>query len=306
MSVPVPTTRFLDFRALWGGGDVVDAQLMQWTGGDDFSNPAKNYVALSPADLEGYGYGKDVLIATHGFNNNRAQGIQALSMWAALLGLPNSAAFVGVLWPGDSESLHALSYPAEPVHAMDAGGRLGRFADGNFRNAASISFASHSLGARVILEAISTMTLPVRRAIVMAGAIDDRCLTSEYKNVPAEVDVISVLASREDEVLRWAFPIGDFAAEILGHDHPWWESALGRFGPAELPEHYQAPCQIPADWGYGHGDYLRTDPAAPAMIAVPTRIPPPAQPPPTLPKPLNGVAGWQSAWSASVASTRFT
>ena len=163
--------------------------LCSGTGGGTISRiHAKIYVALSPADLEGYVYGKDVLIATHGFNNDRAQGIQALSMWATLLGLPNSAAFVGVLWPGDSESLHALCYPAEPIHAMDAGGRLADLRTAIFRNAASISFASHSLGARVILEAMTARcTLPVRRAIVMAGAIDDRCLTSEYKNVPAEI-----------------------------------------------------------------------------------------------------------------------
>lgn len=303
----VPNTRFIDFRALWGGGEVTDAQLRMWTGGANFANPPLNYIALSLADLQSYVYGKDVLLATHGFNNDRAQGIEALSRWGGLLTLPDSAAYVGVLWPGDSESLKALCYPEEPAQAMDAGARLGAFVEQNLQNAKSISFASHSLGARVILNAITSMTTrQVRRAIVMAGAVDDHCLTQEFSCVQQQVDVISVLASQEDDVLRWAFPIGDLAAEIVDRDHPWWESALGRFGPAQTPQHYQPPCQIPKEWGYGHDDYLRTDPPAPEIIPAPGPVPAPATPPAIVPDPLGGVGGWQEAWSASVASTRFS
>jgi len=299
MNVPVPATRFLDFRTSWGGGEVCDAQLKLWTGEDDFSDPAKNYEDLSLQDLQSFVHGKDVLLATHGFNNNRAQGIEALSRWGGLLSLPASAVFLGVLWPGDSESLHALSYPAEPAQAMDAGQKLGAFVDNNLKNATSISFASHSLGARVILEAIASMSRQVRRAIVMAGAIDDHCLTQEFASVQQKVGVISALASKEDEVLRWAFPIGDFVAEIVDHDHPWWESALGRFGPAETPQHYQAPCQIPPEWKYGHGDYLRTSPSAHGPFPPGCGIPAP------VPLPSGGPDGWQGAWSASFVSCRF-
>ncbi len=299
MSVTVPDTRFIDFRTSWAGGEVCDAQLKLWTGEDDFSNPEKDYDDLSLGDLQSFVYGKDVLLTTHGFNNNRAQGIEALSRWGGLLSLPASAVFVGVLWPGDSESLHALSYPAEPTHAMDAGGRLGAFVDNNLKNASSISFTSHSLGARVILEAITSMSRQVRRAIIMAGAIDDHCLTREFSGAQQRVDLISVLASKEDDVLRWAFPIGDLAAEIIDHDHPWWESALGRFGPAETPQHYRPPCQIPPEWKYGHGDYLRTSPSALGPFPPDCGIPAP------VPLPQGGPDGWQGAWSASFVSCRF-
>ena len=60
--------------------------------------------------------------------------------------------FVGLLWPGDSVWLHALSYPEEPRVANKAGQLIAPFIENNLSAAASISFASHSLGARVVLE----------------------------------------------------------------------------------------------------------------------------------------------------------
>jgi hypothetical protein len=300
-------TRFLDLRALWGGGEVSDkVQPKQWLGTARIGDPNyavhSRYVDLALGDLRQYVCGRDVLIATHGFNNNRQQGIQALSEWRKLLSLPDSAAYLGLLWSGDSESVHMLSYPTEPAHGRDAGAKLAAFVDANLQNAASLSFVSHSLGARVILEAMTTMQLPVRRAILMAGAVDDHCLTGEFSAIQQKAQTIAVLASKEDEVLRWAFPVGDFVAEIVDRDHPWWESALGRFGPVERPDHYLPPCEIPKGWKYGHGDYLRVKPPAPQPIPPP---PPPAMPPPTHPLPFDGAGGWQEAWSASVVSTFF-
>ena len=58
---------------------------------------------------------------------------------------------MGLLWPGDSVWAHGLDYPDEPKIADEAGAMLAKFIDDNFQGAASISFASHSLGARVVL-----------------------------------------------------------------------------------------------------------------------------------------------------------
>jgi Alpha/beta hydrolase of unknown function (DUF900) len=286
-------TTFLDVRAQWGSGDVSQTvQIVTATSQAD-------YAAISLNDLKSFIHGKHVLIATHGFNVNRADGIACLSNWGSLLDLGPYGVFLGLLWPGDSESFHALSYPVEPKNATDAGNMTAQFVDANFGNAASVSFASHSLGARVLLQTVSQLTLPVRRAIIMAGAVGDDCLTAEFAAVPDKVGIISVLASQQDDVLRWAFPIGDFAAEIVGHDHPWWESALGRFGPRTRPQNYWAPCQIPSTWNYGHGNYLQDDPKPAAPIPTPTDVPQSA------PEPIGGAPGWQEAWSASFASTRF-
>lgn len=286
-------TTFLDVRGLWGGGEVSEKVQIKT------ATSASDYADLTLGGLLDYIHGRDVLIGAHGFNVNRTDGINCLSKWEKLLSLSGSGVFLGLLWPGDSESVHALSYPTEPNHAMAAGAMVAAFVDANFGNAASISFVSHSLGARVVLEAMSKLHLPVRRAIIMAGAIGDDCLTMEFADVAAKVGAVSALASKEDDVLRWAFPLGDFAAGILGRDHPWWESALGRFGPRIRPEHFQGPCQIPDEWSYGHGDYLKVEPPAPAVLPPDTMVP--ASGPP----PLGGAGGWQEAWSASVVSGRF-
>ncbi len=283
---------FLNTRALAGGGGVAAAVAA-------CTAAVGSYAPLSLNGLRNFIYGKDVLIATHGFNVNQSDGIECLSEWEPLLQLPSSAAFVGLLWPGDSDSMYALSYPVEPENAMQAGVIVGQFVDANFADASSISFAAHSLGNRVILAAIRSMARRVRCAILMAGAISDDCLTAEFSDVPGKVDSIAVLSSMKDEVLQWAFPLGNFAAEILGRDHPWWQSALGRFGPAVAPPDFVPPNRIPDEWNYGHLDYLRTDPPARTSIPLPTTVPASAS------TPLEGAPGWQQAWSASFVASRF-
>lgn len=283
---------FLNTRALTGGGGVATAITA-------CTATVNSFAPLSIADLKSFIHGKDVLIGTHGFNVNRADGIEALSEWEPLLLLPPTAVFVGLLWPGDSDSVYALSYPVEPANAMQAGAMTGQFVDANFADAASISFAAHSLGNRVILQAIRSMNRRIRRAMLLAAAISDDCLTAEFADVPGKVDSIALLTSMKDEVLQWAFPVGNFAAEIVGRDHPWWQSALGRSGPTVAPPNFVPPNRIPDEWNYGHLDYLRVEPAAQ------THIPPPTAVPASGAAPLHGAPGWQQAWSASFVSSRF-
>jgi hypothetical protein len=242
--------------------------------------------------------GRHVLIATHGFNVDRAAGIACLSNWEGLLQLAPPSVFLGLLWPGDSIWLHGLDYPEEPRVADDAGRLLGPFLDANFGGAASISFASHSLGARVLLATVSNMRRPVRRAMIMAGAIEDDCLNAEFQTAAAKIGEISVLASHEDEVLSAEFPLGNFFGGILAAGHPWWRAALGQGGPSSpRPSNFQAPFEIPDNWEFGHGDYLQLDPPAPS-IGVPTDVPPDGSSKP-------GADYWQAAWTAAFVSTRF-
>ncbi|MGD0095544.1 MAG: alpha/beta hydrolase [Terracidiphilus sp.] len=293
-------TMFLDVRALWGSGGVSDSvQLMEWVGGVNFADPTQ-YKKLKPDDLLNHIHGRDVLIAAHGFNVNRIDGIRTFYSWEKVLSPTDVPVFLGLLWPGDSESLHALSYPMEPRNAMAAGSMIADFIDNNLQDAASISLVSHSLGARVVLQTAAKMNRNLRRLILMAGAVSDDSLTAEFASVPNKVEKISLLASMKDEVLRWAFPIGDLVSELVDRDHPWWESALGRTGARVRPANYLGPCQIPDPWNFGHGNYLQVKPPAPAVIPCPIDIPQIANP-----LPINGMQGWQPAWSASFVSTRF-
>jgi hypothetical protein len=260
-----------------------------------------DYHSLDLAQLLSDIRGRHVLIGTHGFNVNRANGIACLSNWEGLLQLPAPSVFVGLLWPGDSIWAHGLDYPEEPRIANEAGQLIAPFLDENFGAAASISFASHSLGARVVLETVSQMARPVRRTILMAGAIDDNCLNTEFKTVVAKVGGISALASKKDEVLSTLFPLGNLVAGIIAEGHPWWHAALGHGGPSRpWTGNFQAPFEIPDDWEFGHGDYLRVDPPPPFLVPTPRDVPPNGTPP--LGK--DG-SGWQEAFSAAFSSTRF-
>jgi hypothetical protein len=290
-------TYFIDLRVQPIGGPLA-ATPMLYQG-----SSAANY---SSADVSGFAAavrGRNVLVGTHGFNVDREKGIVDLDSWSQLLLEldPTTDLFVGVLWPGDSVWAHGLDYPGEPRIADDAGECLGLFLSQHLAGAASVSFSSHSLGARLVLHTVLRMTLPVRKVILMAGAINDDCLTGEFANATSRIGEISVLSSKSDVVLAALFPLGNPLSGILDVGHPWWHGALGRSGPQRpWPSNFQAPFQIPDGWGYGHDDYLQIDPAAAA--AVPMRVDVPAD---GTEAPANGEPGWQQTFSAAFVSTRF-
>jgi hypothetical protein len=286
-------TQFIDLRLSAVGGEL--ARTVAVNQGTNIGD----YTGLSQSALLDSIKGQNVLIATHGFNVNRADGISCLSNWASLLQLPQSSAFVGLLWPGDSVWAHGLDYPGEALVANQAGSMAAEFINANLRQAASVSFASHSLGARVVLSTISNLSLPVRRLLLMAPAIDDDCLTTEFQTTAAKIGAISVLSSKKDEVLSVAFPLGNLFAGIIAEGHPWWRAALGHCGPAApWPANFQAPFTIPDNWNFEHGNYLQIDYPEPDRLPLPVNVPPQGSPSP----PGNG---WQEAFSSALASTRF-
>ena len=248
--------------------------------------------------------GRDVLLGIHGFNVNRSQGVQHFTDWEPMLTLNGTALFVGVLWPGDSSWAPVVNYPFEGGVANDSGQLLASFLNENFTGALSLSFVSHSLGARVALETIRALDLPVRRAILMAGAIDNDCLIDEFRDSAAKIASggISVLASKKDEVLSLAFPIGNLVEDLITPGHPFWLAALGHSGPHKpYGPQLHGNWQIPKQWGYGHGDYLPENPVVYPKIAPPTDLPTQGTGPyPTQPN------DWKTAWSAAYVSTRFT
>ncbi len=282
-------TLFIDLRATPSGG-ICAAEATAWDAGT---------TAVSPDTFRDRIRGRDIILATHGFNVSRDDGITALSGWDQLCHLPPSALFIGVLWPGDSRYLPVLDYPIEGNEAISSGRLLARFLNQHADGAASISLVSHSLGARMVLETLSGLKNKARRLILMAGAIEDNCLTREYRTAAAKAEEIYVLASRKDWVLEFAFPAGNLIGEILMHGHPYCKTALGRSGPAEpipLPQRGGA-WQIPDTWDYGHLDYL------PSGVIGHVILPPAAAPGTATPPP--GVApGWKPAWSACSVATQ--
>ncbi len=256
--------------------------------------------------------GHDLLLVTHGFNVNQMDGLQKLSDWAKLLNL-GSTVCVGMLWPGDARWIHVVDYPVEGNDAMTAGNELASFINNNFTGALSLSFASHSLGARTVMQTIAGLSRSVRRLLLMAGAIDNTCLSSEYAAAAAKVQSISVLASRSDDVLEWAFPTGNFVSGLFSRGVPYIHEAIGREGPAEpypSPDNIHADWQIPDCWDYGHGSYLPPSPLGPDPVrysAIPLFPPPDMCPEPSFAPPaLAGNASlWQPGFSAAVQTSRW-
>jgi hypothetical protein len=224
--------------------------------GDPAASPP-TVTALGWDALPALVHNKDVLLAAHGFNVSYEAGLLSLARLEQALGLAGAASdlFLGVLWPGDW-AIPAINYPAEDSIASHAGKLLGQFCNQSLAGARSVSFLSHSLGARVILEAIRGSSRRIRRACLTAGAVNSDCLNEQYAAASRNCDQIVTLSSRSDLVLEFAFPPGDFLADILYPDHPQLEPALGRGGPAPPIGGNVGPHEIPDDDGYDHGDYF--------------------------------------------------
>lgn len=144
----------------------------------------------------------------------------------ARLAFDESALFIGILWPGDAW-LPVVNYPFEGNDANRCGRLLAGFCDRWLGNARSISFASHSLGARLILTAAQKMSRRPHLLCLTAAAIDRDCLSAEFKAAARKADHISVLASRRDWVLKVAFRIGDPISDLLQDDSITANRALG-------------------------------------------------------------------------------
>ena len=287
-------TLFVNLRASANGG-IAAPNASAW---DDGALP------LSAAEFANRVAGRDVLFATHGFNVDQQDGIAALSLWSQRCELPDNYLFVGVLWPGDSKYVPVIDYPFEGDEAITCGQRLAEYLNANATRAESVSFVSHSLGARTILEAVKRLDTNPRRVILMAGAIEDDCLAREYADAAAKAAEIYVLASRSDDVLKLAFPAGNLLGEILMHGHPYSRTALGREGPARpVPSNLQvAAWQIPDGWDFGHGDYLPSGKIA-AAFPLPVAVPGPDTGVP-VDEHAAASAGWKPAWSASAVATQ--
>jgi hypothetical protein len=120
---------FLDLRLQSVGGGL--ATSVSFFAGTSLND----YGTILRSDVLNAIQGRNVLIGTHGFNVDRANGIKCLSTWGSLLQLTAQDVFLGLLWPGDSVWAHGLDYGEEPKIADEAGELLGPFLDNLMANA---------------------------------------------------------------------------------------------------------------------------------------------------------------------------
>jgi len=293
---------FLSTRVHSVGGPVGPVKIL------DADRPG--YTGDLTQELLGAIRGREVFFGTHGFETNQDVGISHLTYWFNNLQIGNAVP-IGLLWPGDCIIPIAVDYIVEGHEAIASGDLFSAFLNDKFTGAVSFCFASHSLGARVVLQTVRGLQgLHVRRVLLMAGAIDDNCLTNEYSDAAGKVDEISLLASLKDDVLAFAFPLGNPLQRIIDGTHPYFRAAIGHSGPAQPYPPFprlQSNWQIPTNLNYGHHDYLPGQSVAPAYSAS-VDIPADDGPTPPVNTPLQLAPDpnlWKPAWSAAFASARY-
>jgi len=246
-------TYLLDFRGADRGGAVVPGVVVPAPGlGNENQLRAESRITF----------------LVHGYNVDRPQGRNSLLRLAQSLPSAADGAVVAVLWPGDHWS-RAVSYPLEGKDADDSAAALARYIGDVIGRGSELSFVSHSLGARVVMETVKRLNkndYPVLQVCLLAPAIDDVSLAhpGDYLHTVPKAQRVAVLASREDRVLKLAYPAGDLLQAFVFFWRDRIGLALGYHGPKKSGTHtipgqvYHA--QIPDARKADHGHYLPDNP----------------------------------------------
>ena len=224
------------------------------------------------ADVANIFRGKRVCFVIHGFNVNTGAGVRSCGPMAqefaglGKLAMTVAAAdvVVPVLWPGDG--LIGWSWFNAFHTSETTGARFADFLLSSAVQAAEVSFVSHSLGARVVLETVAHTVarrpdFPFDTAVLTAAAVDDNALDSpDFAAATKALRRIVILSSMKDDVLKNLFTIGAAVEGALWWNYKTTTRALGRFGPAFKAG---SPGPVKTEWyeikpgiDQDHGDYL--------------------------------------------------
>jgi hypothetical protein len=270
----------------------------------------RNGVIEAPGGGTPHGSGRIVLLV-HGYNNDKADADRSYEALSA-----NVAADVGAraenlwrfYWPSYVERLtgrvvddptsvsserqaagtesNALlsmpTYALQVLKAREVGATLGRYLRTVHATEAlptEIVFVAHSLGCRVVLEALRELlggrtpdaeSHRVAGVCLMAAAVPTFMVEASARLGPAAMvpRVSYVLHSKADLVLRFAFPPGQGAASAIlrrasgdGADtEGWFPEAIGRHGNPSTTWLRRG------ETGLGHSGYWTHPSAAPSVL----------------------------------------
>jgi len=211
------------------------------------------------ADIQRAVAGQRILILVHGYNNEFADVIRAYDLieHQTRRHMRNKYDLIlGYTWPGGDSRFEYL--PAK----TRAGAIAPRFCENLRRLHAptdlrleSIDVMTHSMGARVSLEALKHLTRRnvVRNLFLLASAVDNESIErdEEYFTANRRVRNSFVFHSRHDQVLSLAYRAVEF------------DRALGQNGPenpADIVEHSPQTLVVNCkNKIQSHGDYKSTD-----------------------------------------------
>ena len=248
--------------------------------GGDVAGKVKVIGAVSP-------YGRrQVVVLIHGYANDQPTASGSFQACINnLLALPGPAStglpspFFKFYWPGDTRLrwFSKLSYPWEITPAVDSAARLADFVaglSGPGGTPVDVHLIAHSLGSRLALEMLAHFvnrglgSVLFRSVTLMAGAVPVRKVEDPRQLLRAALvpDRRQALCSTSDNVLHWAFPIGETCA-----GEGFFPEAVGRFGnPSGIWSRRQSMS------GYGHGDYWPNPLTAPQLaniLGAPVAVP---------------------------------
>jgi pimeloyl-ACP methyl ester carboxylesterase len=167
-----------------------------------------------------------VLVLIHGFNSTTSDAIKHYEQVSKDVGSSYDQV-IYYLWPGGKYGLDKASFGEIERNATTYSGarervkdvlkeRLASFLSGLRRQTKSIDILAHSMGCRLTLAALSSIPLPpqeqfVRYVYLMGAAVRNQDLDvgHEYYGAGFQCRNIYVFFSRNDPVLRNAFPLGE-------------------------------------------------------------------------------------------------
>lgn len=233
-----------------------------------------------------------IIILVHGFNvdckgaqHTYQEFLERLQVQAWPTPLQSYGAFWGFYWPGDHRSrvMSVVTFPVRIDEAKEAGRQLARLIIDRLKPNQEIFFVAHSLGCRVVMEALYEIAVrehqaginlgaPVRGVFLMAGAVPYQLCQdhADFRRRDPLRPRDWVIHSAHDWVLHWSFPGGEWAQGERGGE------AIGRHGwPAGRWLH-SVPTEL------GHGDYWTTWPLVienvPEMLGRPVAHQPSQRP----------------------------
>jgi hypothetical protein len=239
---------------------------------------------------------RHLLVLVHGFNNSESEAEKKYDRYVDILrpGLENSRvapdAVAKFHWPGNEAIgpfpiFDFAGYHVDVERALQSVGPLAVFLSRLIATRPAgrqISFVGHSLGCRLIAEAMCRLDAagpaepPLAVVSLMAAAAPVALAEAgePLARAPAAARTMLKAHSRDDWVLWLAFPAGQSLAWAAGIERAAYVEAIGRNGnPAGFGESLQRA-------GNGHGDYWTDEFAAAVLLvtmdATLRPLPPPA------------------------------
>jgi len=194
----------------------------------DLTIPSDPGSEVSEDDFQTAITGKRLHLLIHGFNNNEAAIRSSYGVIETIMsdqGLVGAAApydmVLGYVWLGGDLG---LSYIFAKKRAEKIAPRFQKLLLSMASVAASLDINTHSLGARVALQALKGVPgKHIRNLFLLAPAVDDESIENGEKFYSSTQACIGayVFHSKFDPVLKTWFPLGDF------------DTALGLNGPED-------------------------------------------------------------------------